>query len=437
VHWPFAGTPVAMRGLESCEHMFHILGYPRAVGAARVPRGNRGGARVAGGAVRTGAPVLEEAQGGVGQAVLPIALPEPTRRTSRSPARRDAAVNAGAGPFRWELAVDPSRPRLFGSDELGETSFEVVGFDGYEFLMVRAKRIVNELPPLSRMGFRYTVNPYRGCSHACTYCFARPSHEYLGLGIGRDFERRIVVKINAVELLEAELHPARWCGAAIALGTNTDPYQHCEGRFRLTRGILRVLVAHVNPFSIVTKSPLVLRDLDVLVEAASLGLVHCHLSVGTLDEDAWRATEPGTAHPRRRLEAVRRLNEAGVPTGVLVAPVIPSLTDRPEQLRAVVHAALDAGAVSVSAVPLHLRGLVRDHFLDALDRTHPGLRPHLEAAYRGAYLGSAAKRRIVGIVRDALTRSRRASARATRAHLRDRRSNRLGPDRVDSSATGR
>src|SRR5207237_4152570 len=156
-----------------------------------------------------------------------------------------------------------------------------------EFLHVRARRIINEVPAASRMPFRFTINAYRGCSHACRYCFARPTHEYLDMNIGEDFEKRIVVKVNAVDRLRAELASRRWAGDHIAMGTNTDPYQRCEGKYHLTRGIVRELGAAANPFSILTKSTLVVRDLDVLTEAARHTDVRVNFSIGTLDEEVW------------------------------------------------------------------------------------------------------------------------------------------------------
>ena len=194
-----------------------------------------------------------------------------------------------------------------------------------EFLHVRARRIINEVKG-SPFGFRYTINAYRGCSHACTYCFARPTHAYLGLDADRDFERRIVVKVNAVSHLRSELDPRRWAGELIAMGTNTDPYQRAEGKYRLTRGIVEVLTESANPFSILTKSTLVLRDLDLLAEAARRTAVRVNLSIGTLDEEVWRATEPGTPHPgppgaggrgaQRRRRPLRRAGRAGAARAV-------------------------------------------------------------------------------------------------------------------------
>jgi len=255
-----------------------------------------------------------------------------------------------------------------------------------EYIHMRAKRIVNRVPEASRMPFRFTINAYRGCAHACTYCFARPTHEFLGMDAGADFERRIVVKVNAVEKLRRELLEPRWGGDHIAMGTNTDPYQPAEGRYKLTRGIVEVLGEFRNEFSILTKSPMIVRDLDVLTAAAARTHVRCNLSIGTVDEDVWRASEPGTPPPRQRIEAVRRLNEAGIACGVLVAPILPGISDDPAQLEAVVEAVLGAGAVSVAPILLHLRPGVREVFMPWL----AGYRPDLVDRYRRLYAASYA-----------------------------------------------
>jgi DNA repair photolyase len=294
--------------------------------------------------------------------------------------------------LRWRLADEEDsggQETLFDGDELVDRHFGTGEFQGMEFLHVKARTIVNEVPAASRMPFRYTINAYRGCSHACTYCFARPTHEYLGLDVGEDFERRIVVKINAVEQLRAELAGRRWAGHAIAMGTNTDPYQRCEGKYHLTQGIVKVLGEAANPFSILTKSTLILRDLKLLAAAAQRTDVRASLSIGTLDEEVWRLTEPGTPHPRQRMHAVRRLNDAGVPCGVLIAPILPGISDGEDQLEAVVGACVDAGAVSISSVALHLRPGVRDYFMAQLARTHPHLVAEYERRYHRAYLPKA------------------------------------------------
>jgi DNA repair photolyase len=215
-------------------------------------------------------------------------------------------------------------------------------------------------------------------------CFARPSHTYLNFDAGRDFETRIVVKVNAVEVLRRELRKRSWTGAHVAMGTNTDPYQRCEGRYRLTRGVLEALRDHANPCSILTKSPLLLRDLDLLVELAETAGFTANLSIGTLDEEVWRRSEPGTPHPKARMAAVKRLVAAGVPCGILMAPILPGISDAPEQLRAVVRAAADAGASHLTPITLHLRRGVKEEFMPWLEREYPELVGDYRRMYRGA-----------------------------------------------------
>ncbi len=313
----------------------------------------------------------------------------------------------GSKDFRWRLADDDGgQAALFAEEELIHRHVGIGAYRGLEFLHVRAKQIISTVPEASRVPFRHTINAYRGCSHACTYCFARPTHEYLGLGIGEDFERTLVVKINAVERVRAELRSARWNGDVIAMGTNTDPYQRAEGKYHLTRGIIDALAEVGNPFSILTKSTLILRDLDRLVAAAGRAEVRCNFSIGTLDARVWKATEPGTPHPRQRVEAVRRLNESGIPTGVLIAPIIPGLSDSAEQLEEVTAACLEAGAVSVTPVTLHLRPGVKEHFLADLRGKDPTLAAALTRRYRGAYLPKAEQAEIVAPVQRTVVRLR-------------------------------
>jgi DNA repair photolyase len=236
-------------------------------------------------------------------------------------------------------------------------------------------------------------------------CFARPTHTYLDLDADRDFERRIVVKVNAVSRLRHELDPRRWAGDLIAMGTNTDPYQRAEGKYRLTRAIVEALAERANPFSILTKSTLVLRDVELLAEAARRTDVAVNLSIGTLDEAVWRATEPGAPHPAQRVRAVEQLNAAGVPTGVLVAPVLPDLSDGAEQLEAVVRACVGAGARSISSVLLHLRPGVKEVFLGHLAESHPHLLPGYRRRYRdGAYAPKAEQRALETRVRELVRR---------------------------------
>ncbi|HET9093095.1 MAG TPA: radical SAM protein [Acidimicrobiales bacterium] len=308
-------------------------------------------------------------------------------------------------PLRWRIAEEEEEGRLFGDDEVVERHVGRGEFRRMEFLHVNARSILNRVPEASRVPFRWTINAYRGCSHACTYCFARPTHEYLGLGIGEDFERRIVVKVNAVERLRHELSSSRWLGEHVAMGTNTDPYQPAEGKYHLTRGVIEVLGERENPFSILTKSTLVLRDLAVLAQAARRTDVRVNLSVGTLDRGVWKMSEPGTPPPERRLEAVRRLNEAGIPCGVLVAPVLPGLSDAPGQLEQIGAAAAEAGAVSVTPIALHLRRGVRDHYLAWLSSVRPDLVPLYEGRFRRAYQPEDEQRRIAETVHRAFRRA--------------------------------
>lgn len=281
--------------------------------------------------------------------------------------------------FRWITADAPGRrPALF--DAVVERRAGRGAYRGLEFLHVESRSLINRVPP-GRFPFEYTINAYRGCSHACTYCFARPTHDYLGLGIAEDFDTKIVVKINAPEVLRRETEPGRWAGLPIAMGTNTDPYQPAEGKYKLTRGIIEVLAERRNPFSILTKSPLVLRDLDLLAEAARTTEISVNFSVGTLDPDVWSHSEPGAAHPRKRLEAVRRLNERGVPSGVLMAPILPGLSDRPDQIEAVIEGAAAAGAKFITGILLHLRGPLKEHYFRWLEAEYP----HLLRFYRHTY----------------------------------------------------
>jgi DNA repair photolyase len=268
-------------------------------------------------------------------------------------------------------------------------------------------------------------------------CFARPTHTYLDLDADRDFERRIVVKVNAASHLRSELDPRRWRGDLIAMGTNTDPYQRAEGKYRLTRGIVEVLTEFGNPFSILTKSTLVLRDLELLARAAERTNVRVNLSIGTLDEAVWRATEPGAPHPRRRVRAVEQLNAAGIECGVLVAPVLPGLSDGPDQLDAVVGACVEAGAASISTVLLHLRPGVREVYLSRLAETHPQLVPEVRRRYRDrAYAPRADQQALAAQVRD-LVRAHGGSPaeRGDPEHMTGRRPPPAAPAPAPSLAT--
>ena len=230
-------------------------------------------------------------------------------------------------------------------------------------------------------------------------CFARPTHKYLDFDAGRDFEREIVVKVNLPEVLRAEVARPSWKREHVALGTNTDPYQWAESRYRLMPGIWEALRDADTPCSVLTKSPLLLRDLDLMRELAEQVGFTANLSVPTLDEKAWRATEPHTPHPRKRLEAVGELNRAGIPTGVLIAPLMPGINDAPEQVDPILELAAEAGATSIGGIALHLRGEVRGIFFDWLRSQRPDLVPRYEALYRrGAYTPPEERRRLQNLV---------------------------------------
>ncbi|MGW7019848.1 Rv2578c family radical SAM protein [Streptomyces decoyicus] len=286
--------------------------------------------------------------------------------------------------MRWDnLGESPAA--LFGTDVVSRT-FDTPEFRGITFHEVRARSIVNRVPGASRMPFEWTVNPYRGCSHACVYCFARKTHSYLDLDTGQDFDSQIVVKVNAPELLRRELAGRRWRGDHIAMGTNVDCYQRAEGRYDLMPGIITALRDHANPFSILTKGTLILRDLALLQQASEVTDVGISVSVGFLDRELWRTVEPGTPAPERRLDVVRTLTAHGIPCGVLMAPVIPFLGDAPDQLRATVRAIAEAGAGSVTPLVLHLRPGAREWFMAWLGQHHPHLVRRYETMYGdGAY----------------------------------------------------
>jgi DNA repair photolyase len=237
-------------------------------------------------------------------------------------------------------------------------------------------------------------------------CFARPTHTYLGFDAGRDFEKEIVVKVNAPEVLRTELAKRSWKREHVALGTNTDPYQWVEGRYRLMVGIWEALRDAANPCSVLTKSPLLLRDLDLMLEIAARTSFGASLSIPTLEEKAWRATEPHTPHPRARLEAVAELNRAGIATGVLIAPLMPGINDSPAQVEEVLDRATEAGATSIGGIGLHLRGEVRHVFMQWLREQRPELVPRYEKLYsRGAYAPREERERLARMVRRAGTPS--------------------------------
>jgi len=245
------------------------------------------------------------------------------------------------------------------------------------------------LNPVKGMAFKWSLNPYMGCVHRCTFCYVRHFERRSDRPSDDRYGTSIRVKINVADVLRRELARPSWEREHVAIGAATDPYQPVEGRYKLTRACLEVLRDAANPLSIITRGPMIVRDLDVLVEAARAAKVSITFSIPTLDEEVWRRTEPSTAHPRQRLRAITKLVEAGIDARVGMAPILPGISDRPEQLRDVVRAAREAGATGIWANLLFLRPGTREHFLTHLAEDWPEQLPHYEQLYAArAYLGS-------------------------------------------------
>ncbi len=255
------------------------------------------------------------------------------------------------------------------------------------FEEIECKSIVNKVTPgaVRQMPFRWSMNPYRGCQHACTYCFARGTHEYLGYDAGRDFETRVIVKTNAAEALRRDLSRPSWTRELIAIGTACDPYQQAELKYSLTSQCLRVMRDFANPVSITTKSPHVIRDIDLLEDLAKVAEVRVNFSIATLDEDIWKRIEPSTSRPQKRLEALAKLSERGIRVGVLLAPVLPGLTDDQEGLERVVEAARSYGASYIHDNALYLKPGTKEWFMPFLRESYPHLAERYAKYYRGAY----------------------------------------------------
>lgn len=260
-------------------------------------------------------------------------------------------------------------------------------FAGMTFHEVLSKSALNHVPGASRMPFAWTINPYRGCSHACTYCFARGTHEYLDLDGGADFDSQIVVKVNVVEVLEKELRRGSWEHETVALGTNTDPYQRAEGRYKLMPGIIETLAASGTPMSILTKGTLIRRDIPLLVKAAQRVPVDVQMSIAMYDDELQKAIEPGAPTTQARLDTVRALADAGFRVTVFLMPIMPHMTDSVAAIDAALTRIKAAGARTVIYGALHLRAGVKPWFFQWLGEA----RPDLVSSYRGLYPGAAAE----------------------------------------------
>ena len=331
---------------------------------------------------------------------------------------------------------------LFGGGAVART-FDTPEFRGVTFYEVQAKSVLNHVPGDSPM-FSWTINPYRGCTHACVYCFARNTHTYLDLDAGHDFDSKIVVKVNAPQVLRRELARPSWRREHVAMGTNVDCYQRAEGRYQLMPQIISALAAADTPFSILTKGTLILRDLPALQEAAQRVSVGLSYSIGFVDEQLWRSVEPGTPSPLRRLDAVRQLHESGLGCGVLMAPILPYLTDSPSRLRAAVAAIAQAGARSITPIVLHLRPGAREWYTAWLAANHPSLVGRYRALYRdGSYADKRYQQQITervagyarefGIGRDTGGGPRRTTRAAARAATGSAANDAAA---ADASATG-
>lgn len=265
------------------------------------------------------------------------------------------------------------------------------------------------------MPFGWTLNPYRGCTHGCHYCFARRYQPHLELDAGDEFASVILVKVNFADVLRRELAGSRRPREPIGFGTATDPYQPIEGRYRLSRRVLEALVERPSPVGLITKGPMVVRDADLLRDLSARTDCTVHVSVPTVDEDAWASLEPGTAHPLQRLRAVRALADAGIEAGVLVAPIVPGLTSHPAKIERTVKAIADHGARFCGAVVLHLEGGTREHFLRFLDREFPELAPRLDRLYAGKYAPQRYRDQVHAVLELMRLRHRLPSRRTGRA----------------------
>jgi DNA repair photolyase len=268
--------------------------------------------------------------------------------------------------------------------------------DGASYQEVTCRSALN---PVKGMPFDWTLNPYRGCTHGCHYCFARRYHTQFELGSGDEFSSVILVKTNFVDVLRRELDRPSWKRDYVAVGTATDVYQPIEGHYKLTRGSLEALANARTPAGVITKGPMVVRDKDVLQELTRRASCTVYVSVPTVDEDAWRILEPGTAHPLQRLRAVRELNDAGIRAGVLMNPIVPGFTSQPAKIEQTVKAIADHGAAFMGTNLLFLKDGTRVHFMAFLEKNFPERWKKYQRLYPGAYPSDAYAREVKGMVR--------------------------------------
>ncbi|HTI39841.1 MAG TPA: radical SAM protein [Vicinamibacterales bacterium] len=301
----------------------------------------------------------------------------------------DALFDLGALPTTRTIAL---QVRERGVDALDRAQLRA---DAARYQEVTCRSALNRV---KGMPFKWTLNPYRGCTHACHYCFARRYHTQFELGSDDEFSSVIFVKTNFADVLRRELDRPTWVRDVVALGTATDPYQPIEGHYKLTRRSIEALLAARNPVGIVTKGPMIVRDADLLADLSRVTDCTVCVSVPTVDEDAWRALEPGTSHPLQRLRAVRRLRDAGVKAGVLMAPVVPGFTTRKSQLEATIKAAADHGAAFMGANVMYLKDGTKDHFMRFLRDEFPMMVESYERLYAGAYATPAYVNAVKGLI---------------------------------------
>jgi DNA repair photolyase len=270
------------------------------------------------------------------------------------------------------------------------------------------------------MPFNWTLNPYRGCTHGCHYCFARRYHVQFEMNSDDEFASVILVKHNIVDVLRRELDRPAWIREQVAFGTATDPYQPIEGHYKLTRRSIEALTRGRTPFGLITKGPMVVRDIDVLAEHARAAACTIYMSVPTVDEDAWRTLEPGTAHPLQRLRAVRELVKAGINAGVLMAPIVPGFSSSRSKLERTVKAIADHGARFVGCNVMYLQEGTRTHFMKFIEREFPSMAPRFERLYAKKYPPDAYRKEVQGMVQLLQARyglSKREEANGTREEM--------------------
>lgn len=268
--------------------------------------------------------------------------------------------------------------------------------DAATYQEVRCRSALNRVKGTAYM--RWSLNPYRGCTHGCHYCFARRYHSHLELGAGEQFASVIFVKTNFVEVLRRELDKPSWVKESIGFGTATDPYQPIEGTYKISRGVIEALRDAATPVGIVTKGPMIVRDIDVLKDLSAVASCRVHMSVPTVDEDAWEKLEPGVAHPMQRLKAVRQLVDAGIDCGVLMAPIVPGFSTQPAKIERTIKAIADSGATSIGAMVMHMDGGTKDHFMAILQSQYPEMVHIYEELYASRYVKKDYEKRVQEVV---------------------------------------